>query len=467
MNMAVIGRVAGLRIKAPLLALALLIMLLHCPGGHAETDIFPTYPCMAPNVDFWVRIYTEFESTQGVIHDKYRLDVIYEVIDLKAPGTAGSRTTNRQRIKNAKARYRAILTRLAQGARPRNETERRVQGLFGPQAAPGDFKAAAGHLRCQIGQKDRFRAGLIRSGAYIEAIKSIFRDSGLPEALAYLPHVESSYHPGARSKSGAVGIWQFTRATGGRYLQITPELDERWDPLAATHGAAALLRHNYRKFNSWPLAITAYNHGTAGVIQARRSKGDYEAIFSSYRSRRFRFASRNFYSEFLAASRVAENFGDYFGELDLEEPLRYQEVKLNGYVSLPRLIAHFRLNRSEVYRLNPALRPAVLKGHRYVPKGFYLRLPVEREAVYTAGLETLYRSYPARGNTHTVQRGDTAARIAGIHGVRLSELIAANALDARARIYPGQILKIPDSRVLPAGRRDMQSALTTKQTSAP
>ena len=427
-------------------SLAGLILLLTLSVSHADVENFPSYPCLEPNVNFWTRIYAEFESTKGVIHDKYRLDIIYEVIDLKPQNVAGSRVTNRQRIKNIKSRYRAILTRLAQGKAPQNQTEQRVKRLFGPDATTADFQAAIYRLRCQVGQKDRFRAGIIRSGAYIGRIKAIFRENGLPEELAYLPHVESSYHPKAHSKSGAAGIWQFTRATGKKYLRITPAFDERWDPLVATYGAAKLLRHNYRKFNSWPLAITAYNHGTAGVLRAQRTKGDYVDIFKHYRSKSFRFASRNFYSEFLAACRVAERPDEYFGELTLDQPLRYEEVKLKGYVSLPRLIERFQLDRLLVHRLNPALSTSVRKGRRYVPKGFHLRLPPMENVSFIAELETLYKNVAPTGHTYIVRKGDTAGKIARLHDVRLNDLIIANGLDSRARVYPNQKLKIPSSK---------------------
>jgi membrane-bound lytic murein transglycosylase D len=455
------------RSRAGRLAVAGLTLLLACSVsvGEAASDTFPGYPCLAPNVNFWTKIYAEFESNQGVIHDKYRMDVVYEVIDLKPQGAAGSRITNRQRVRNAKSKYRAILSRLAQGKQARNETEKRVRQLFGPRASSADFRAATHHLRCQVGQKDRFRAGIVRSGAYIARIKSIFREHGLPEELAYLPHVESSYHPKAHSKSGAAGIWQFTRATGKKYLKIDADLDERWDPLAATRGAARLLRHNYRKFNSWPLAITAYNHGTAGVINAQRSKGDYEAIFKHYRSRRFRFASRNFYSEFLAASRVAGNYRTYFGELELDQPLRYEEVMLKRHVSLPRLIAHFQLDRAEIYRLNPALSPAVRKGRRHVPKGFHLRLPVPEKAAVIAGLDALYETKVPAGCTYTVRKGDTAGQIARRYHVRVADLILANRLDASARIYPNQKLKIPGFQGPPAAEQGGQSAASAESAS--
>ena len=148
---------------------------------------------------------------------------------------------------------------------------------------------------------DRFREGLIRSGAYVDQIKEIFRSYGLPSDLAYLPHVESSFNPKAYSKFGAAGLWQFMRSTGKRFLEIDYTLDERRDPIRASHAAARLLKENYKALGTWPMAITAYNHGLAGMMRATRSKGNYEAIFKQYRSRLFKFASRNFYSEFLAA----------------------------------------------------------------------------------------------------------------------------------------------------------------------
>ena len=454
--------IARKRPRGSCLGLAGLILLLACSIGQANVETFPSYPCLEPNVDFWTKIYSEFESTRGVIHDKYRLDIIYEVIDLKPQNIAGSRITNRQRVKNVKSKYRSILNRLARGKPAMTKDEKRVRKMFGPNALPADFQAATYHLRCQVGQKDRFRAGIIRSGAYIDKIKSIFRESGLPEELAYLPHVESSYHPRAHSKSGAAGVWQFTKATGKKYLQMTSDLDERWDPLAASYGAAKLLRHNYRKFNSWPLAITAYNHGTAGVMRAQRTRGDYEAIFKHYRSRRFRFASRNFYSEFLAACRVAQNHREYFGELVLDQPLLFEEVKLKGYVSLPRLIERFQLDRSEIYRLNPALSTAVRKGRRYIPKGFHLRLPVMENVVVIAELESLYKVKAPVDTTYTVRKGDTAGRIARLHDVRVEDLIIVNGLDSRARVYPNQKLKIPSSHDRPSGNKSRQSVMTAE-----
>ena len=111
--------------------------------------------------------------------------------------------------------------------------------LFGPDAKAADFRSAMYNIRCQVGQKDRFEEGLIRSGAYIEEIKQIFRDADLPEDLAYLPHVESSFNPKAYSKFGAAGMWQFTRSTGRRFMKIDYTIDERRDPINFIPGGRA------------------------------------------------------------------------------------------------------------------------------------------------------------------------------------------------------------------------------------
>lgn len=116
---------------------------------------------------------------------------------------------------------------------------------------------AADSIRVQTGQKERFLEGVVRSGAYLPAIKKIFRAYNLPEDLAYLPHVESSFDTKAYSKLGASGVWQFTYSTGKQYLRIDGAVDERGDPLLAAHAAAKYLKNSYDLLGSWPLALTS------------------------------------------------------------------------------------------------------------------------------------------------------------------------------------------------------------------
>ena len=415
--------------------------------ARAESDSFPVPLVIQPNVDFWTKIYTEYASNQGVIHGSRNLNIIYGVIELVDPDSFGGRKTNKNRIKKAKEKYKAILAKLMRGEAPVGPVEQQVAGLFGPDAEPAEFRAAMRNIRCQTGQKDRFRAGVIRSGAYIDEIKKIFRSQGLPEDLAYLPHVESSFNPKAYSKFGAAGIWQFTRATGKHYMEVGYAIDERRDPMISSHAAAKLLQHNYRKLQNWPMAVTAYNHGVSGMLRAQRKKESYEQIFTEYRSRIFKFASRNFYSEFLAAREAAKNYRQYFGDLELDRPVKSREVVLAGYVSLPQMARHLNLEIAELQELNPALRHPVFHGQKYVPKGYRLRLPYSNDedwGILIAKLEDkFYKNHQKKSSIYMVQRGDTAGDIARIHGVKLTDLIAANDLDSRATVYVNQNLRIP------------------------
>ena len=428
-----------------LLASLVLMGLLLGAAMPLSADPFPAYEAIQPNVSFWTTIYAEHPTTRAVVHDSVNLGIVYDVIALKPQNVHGARKVNRQRMKRARVKYRDILKRLAADPQTKNQEARRVAALFGPGARAKDFQRAAGRVRCQIGQRDRFRAGLIRSGAYLDEIRSILTAYGVPPDLAYLPHVESSFNPKAYSKFGAAGIWQFTRSTGKRFMTVGYEVDERRDPIRATHAAAQLLKANYNRLGSWPLAITAYNHGASGVARAKRKHGDYPTIFRVYRSRTFKFASRNFYSEFLAARQVAANYQQYFDALPLDKPVPTETVALTGYARFEDLCRHFNVTPKALKALNPALRPPVINGQKYVPKGYHLRLvaPSDGRSVWAAIPESLYRSAQKPSRFYTVQRGDTAGRIARTHGVRLSDLIAANNLNRRATIYPRQTLRLP------------------------
>jgi membrane-bound lytic murein transglycosylase D len=459
-----------------LIAFPIVMVLCGFPAGAdtiTETHTFPVYGSLRPNVSFWKKIYTQYSTTQGVIHDKRNLAIIYVVIELQDHNRHGSHKINRNRIKKAKKKYKLILAKLAQGKSPEGPEEMRVADLFGTKAQRSDFRSAMRNLRCQVGQKDRFRQGIIRSGAYLAQIKQIFRDAGLPPELSYLPHVESSFNPKAYSKFGASGMWQFTRSTGKHYMKVGYTIDERRDPIISSHAAAKLLRHNYQKLHNWPLALTAYNHGVTGMLRAQRRKGSYEAIFKEYRSRTFKFASRNFYSEFLAASEVAQNYRQYFGELALDTPLKSQEVVMAGYGSLPEIGRQLKLELGALGELNPALRNPVIRGQKYVPKGFRLRLPLQTgrdwELVMAELAPKIYKNFQKRSQIYTVQIGDTAGEIARMQGVKLRDLIAANNLNSRATIYVNQNLRIPlpDKKPITVARKESRRAKAQSLVKSP
>ena len=149
--------------KRFVLAFLLLLALTISPGRAEnlnDSGNFPLYSCIQANVDFWLKIYTQYASDQGVIHDKRRMERIYGVIPLEDPYRPGGRRINQRRIKAAKQKYKRILSKLMQGKAPVGPEEIRVAEQFGLDAKSADYRAALRNIRCQTGQKDRFRGGV-------------------------------------------------------------------------------------------------------------------------------------------------------------------------------------------------------------------------------------------------------------------------------------------------------------------
>ena len=422
----------------------LFVCSIGCRAAAAADQEFPLYPAISKNVQFWEKIYALYSLKQAVIHDSEDLSKIYEVVSLTDPEAPGGRQQNSLNQKQACEKYRAMLTKLA-GQAPETSEERRIAALFSGKNGRQEMAVAAGNVRSQSGQKERFLGGVNNSATYIAEIKKILRSYGLPEELANLPHVESSFNIKAYSRLGAAGIWQFTRETGKQYLTIDSTLDERLDPILATHAAAKYLQKSYRTVNNWPLAITSYNYGLGGIIRAMEEQGSYEKIFANYNKGYFKFASRNFYSEFLAAQNVA----NYLEKARNQQPAAtqaYRYLNLSGYVHINDIASRFRLPVSIIEDLNPALRPPVIAGDKPIPKGYALRLPAaSRNSQLVASLSTsISKNDQKSGKYHQVKKGDTAHSIARQHGISVKSLLQANNLDKSGKIRLHQNLTIPE-----------------------
>lgn len=328
-----------------------------------------------PDIRFWTRIYTEVGTDGGLLHDERYLGVVYERMQFPKDLASSERA---RRVTAAKEKYRSILHRLATAEAAEDESEsRRVRALWPENTGARVFEEAGQRIRFQLGQANRFREGLIRSGAYEAHIAETLANRGLPPELAALPHVESSFDPTARSHAGAAGLWQFIRSTGRRYMRVDKIVDERMDPYRSTLAAAQFLKLNYDLLGTWPLALTAYNHGPAGMRRAKEQLGtdDIVTIARKYQSRTFGFASRNYYIAFLAALEVDRNAEKYFGPLERRAEMKTHPVLLPAAVRASALERAFGLDRDLLRMLNPSLTSAVWRGERQVPRGFELRLP--------------------------------------------------------------------------------------------
>jgi membrane-bound lytic murein transglycosylase D len=429
-------------------AIAFLGLGLCLPVFANPTNRLPQPPELEPDMNFWIRVFTEVDSEHGLIHDDRHLNVVYE--DISVPKTI-SRKQRQKLIKKAKKRYKKILLSLASGKRKHLTAEqRRVLKLWPKGVSKRTLRAATKRLRFQLGQADRFRDGWIRSGIWRPFIEETLRKHGVPSELAALPHVESSFNPKAHSHVGAAGLWQFTRSTGRRYMRIDHIVDERLDPFMATEAAARLLKHNYSVTGTWPLAITAYNHGAAGMRRAARKLGttDIVPILRHYKSRIFGFASRNFYVALLAAAHVDRNAERYFGPLRPKPANRSATVTLTDYVTPESVEKALNITITALKRANPALRRAVWNGDKYIPRGFRLRI----DCAYDCDdLEQALARIPKyeryaqqiRDQFHKVRRGQTLSMIAARYGVRMRDLVELNNLRSRDRIRAGQELRLP------------------------
>lgn len=434
--------------------LYLFLLLLNCsvPGVAFSSEHFARPAALEPAVVFWRRVYTEVATDGGFIHDARNLGVVYETLKVPANLTGRQRS---QYIDNAKRKYVRILDRLANGATDLTAEEKRVQALWPKGTRRARFEQAAEEVRFQLGQADRFREGLLRSGAWIDHIEATFEKLGLPKELAALPHVESSFNPYAYSKVGAAGMWQFMPSTGRRFLRIDATVDERLDPYRSTEAAARFLQQNYIVLGSWPLALTAYNHGTAGMRRAQEQLGtsDIVEIIAKYNGRTFGFASRNFYAAFLAALEIEANPEQFFGAIKRNPPDNSRVVELPHAVPASRIAAALDMDREALRRLNPSLLAAVWNGTRHVPKGFELRVPYHVDAVAMLGRlgGPVADGGALQAGQHRVASGETLSGIASRYGIGLSRLAQHNGIGQPYRLRVGQVLDIPDRESRAAG----------------
>jgi membrane-bound lytic murein transglycosylase D len=362
-------------------------LLATVPPAFAATEL-PTEG-LEQRVDFWKKIYTQYGKDDIVIHDALYVNLIYEIAtDDDYPEKMLAVKATLSEIKAGLDTPEAFTPQAKQiadaiTAQGINLTAAEVDGLLG-------------NIHTQRGIKEQFRDGIVRSGRHVEEFREILKKTGVPEELALLPLVESSFQ-NVRSKAGAVGVWQFTRSTGRLYLKITNKVDERLDPPKAAQAAARLLRDNYDALQDWPLAITAYNHGRGGMLRAQSEHGsDLVKIINNYRGPVFGFASMNFYSEFLAAVDVYSNYSTHFGELVLDRPTS----------SSPQPV-----------QVAAAKAPA--------------KSAPSMKAAKTQTPEKKYK----------VQRGDTLWQVAQRFGTTIRSLMELNNLNESA-IYAGQILMV-------------------------
>ncbi len=425
-------------------------------------SVFMTPVPLKERVQFWVDIFTKYSTSQGVLHDSRYVNIVYESLDFTSLDTDKhlsyrSRFKAEQKIINEKKkRIIAILEKLqktdADQVSTLNEEELRFWKMFEGVDEPNKFIAASekGRLRFQLGQSDRFKLGIFYSGRYMEEMERIFALYNLPKELTRIPFVESSFNIKARSKVGASGIWQFMRGAGKEYMKVNNIVDERNDPLTATHAAAKKLKSNYQILKSWPLAITAYNHGVYGmkrIVDKYQSTELFDYIGKKPTSR-FGFASESFYATFLAAVEVEKNAEKYFGKAPWDKEFKFEEVTLDRALAFKDLKLFFGKEDAAAYNLQ--LSASVVKGYVHIPAKTKIKIPADQKEAFAAFLsqKTSVHSVSTDANSdkfikYEVASGDTLSGISKQFQISQGKIIQVNEDINPSQIRPGQVLLIP------------------------
>lgn len=423
--------------------------------SYTGQEIFPLHEEMLDATNFWVKVFAVYNTNQYLVHDSREMGVIYEV--LKWGETEGSSpdvpfSKEQKDFFNRKTDYyKEILSGIAavfpdtgKMTGPQKNIFRNLTSFTSKK----DFLDARERIRIQRGLKNRFKRGMEISGRFMPYLEEIFNKYGLPAELTVLPHVESSFNYEAYSSAGAAGIWQFTRGTGKQFLHISYEVDERLDPILATEAAAKLLKQNYNALGSWPLAITAYNHGLNGMKRAVKTLNttDMNTIIKNYRSRYFKFASRNFYCEFIAALHVVQNYQSYFGPVDFEEPMKFREFPLARFTKFETLAGHLDMDDELFHKYNPALRKPIYNNSKYIPKGYRLKLPahMELDSLLAAIPQEAFVVAQKQSDYYQIRPGDTLSEIARRFGTTIEMLLITNDISNMHFLREGMTIRIPD-----------------------
>jgi membrane-bound lytic murein transglycosylase D len=438
-----------------------------------DANSFKTPKELEPIVNFWVNVYTQYPSDHGFIHDTDNLKVVYSVVDF-SPVVNDNLLTDIQKekakdkiIENEKKRISEILLKFANHppteAETLNPEDQKIWSFFKNETDFKEIKAAAkiGRIRFQLGLKDRMEEAIRLSGRYLEEFENIFKEQGLPLELTRLAFVESSFNVFARSKVGASGLWQIMKSTGKGKIKINSSIDLRNDPIESTRLAAKVLKYNYNLLESWPLAVTGYNHGPAGVrrISERNKTKDLSILINSNKvSNTFAFASRNFYCSFLAALKVESAATTYFPAIAWANPLSKRSLILPKNLKYSQLMGWFSNDDKTTQLYNPHINTIVRKGSADIPKGTIIYIPKDSyelaldqliNGVKNQNREPSSSKKPTTANkitpqskSYRVRRGDTLLSIARKYGIELSTLIAKNSLRHKDDIQAGQLLKL-------------------------
>lgn len=283
-----------------------------------------------------------------------------------------------------------------------------------------------------------------RMGTFEELVDSALSERRMPPSLRYLPLIESGYNPGARSGASAVGLWQFMAGTAReRGMEVGPFVDQRRDPFLSTRAAVTFLEELREEFDSWFLALAAYNGGPNRTRRILRENAPLaqpsDSLFWALRSHWPR-ETREFVPKLVGAILVAQQPEEYgYPSIESDAPFAFDEVVVPDGTTFDVLADAAEASEDEIRRLNPEL----YRGFTPPGEEVVVRVPVGRGETFETNYEQVPPDRRMTVVEHAVQPGETLSHIAVRYGVGVEDLQGANP-DVRPRFLRiGTTLTIP------------------------
>jgi membrane-bound lytic murein transglycosylase D len=304
-----------------------------------------------------------------------------------------------------------------------------------------------------------FRRWMSRSHRYIPLMQPILESKGLPRDTVYLAMIESGFNTQAKSWAKAVGPWQFIPGTAKMFhLKEDFWIDERRDPIKATHAAADYLSLLHSTLGHWYLAWAGYNTGGGRVRRMIETSGTRDFWELSEMKRGFAKETKHYVPKLIACALVArhpEAFGFSDQEFEPEGPFEYDEVRLNDSVDLEVLATSAGVSVDELRELNPELKrwctPPSTAEQPYV-----LRIPKGRKPTFDEMFVKYAPHERLHFKIHRVAKGDTLSRIAVTYHSAREAILRMNGLtSARAlRLGTDLVVPVPSVDAIKAGTLD-------------
>ena len=299
------------------------------------------------------------------------------------------------------------------------------------------------------------------SSYYMPMIESTLDSYNMPLELKYLPIIESALNPRATSRVGAKGLWQFMFRTSKYYgLKTNNYIDERFDPQKSTQAAVRYLRDLYKFFQSWDLAIAAYNCGPGNVKKAIIRSGGKTDFWQIYRY--LPRETRGYIPAFIAANYIMTYYEEH-GICPMQStlPIANDTIHINKNLHFTQVSELCGIEMDAIRAMNPQYIKDIVPGKS---ETCILRLPNETittllnlgDTIYTHKEELFFSKSQAEqlekgiklndggrntAKRHKVRSGETLSQIARKYGVSVQQLKRANGLKSN-NIRAGRYLNI-------------------------